>query len=1082
MLKLIIGPDWTANRDLILSMIAEDVKDRMGGRILMVPELISHDTERRLCAAAGDTASRFAEVLSFTRLGKRVADQAGRGAVECLDDGGRVVAMAAAAWQLHSKLKAYAALETKPEFLTELVDAVDEFKRCCITSEDLRAAAFQTTGSLAQKLEELSLLLENYDSICSRGKRDPRDQMTWLLEQMEEGSFAEEHTFYIDGFPDFTRQHMAILKHLICASPNVTISLNCDVVSSQKMAFEKVGGTARQILDIAQRAGVPIQIIRNPGREDTLQPIRESLFQGKLQNPCDALHVFREESVYRECMRVAEQILELVHGGCRYRQISIVCADLQTYRNTLDFVLRRCGIPAYLSGTEDILQKSVMATVLSALDAALGGMERQDVLTYLKSTLSPLDLEVCDQVENYAILWGIRGSDWAKPWQKHPEGLQGQWDETAVRQLEQLNAARELAIDPLARLQQAFRGARKMSDQVMAVYAFLEEIHLAQRLELLAEQMDTEGDNRSAQILNQLWEILVGALEQMHDVLGDTVWNAECFCRLFILLLGQYKVGTIPPVLDAVMVGPVSAMRCQQSDHLFVMGAMEGSLPGYCGSKGVLSDQERVALRQMGVPLTGGAMDGLQAELSDIYGVFCGAQKSVTVSCPAGEPSFVYRRLEEFAGRKQDLPELLGSAQANPEEAGAFLAHRGLSEAAQTLSVEPLYEKLRAQAAYRMGALKSDTVGGLYGTRLRLSASQVDRLAECRLSYFLQYGLRARERKEASIDPAEFGTYVHAVLENTAKKVTENGGFHRVSLEQTLAWAAEYSDAYAAEVFGQLDSRRIEYLFRRNGQELDLIVRELWRELSQSKFEPVGFEVGFDAGREMKAIQIHGRHMDALLRGFVDRVDSWQENGKNYFRVVDYKTGAKSIDYCDLFNGIGLQMLLYLFALEQQGQSIVGSGAVPAGVQYFPARVPYINLDGPAAAEGTSERAKAWVRSGLLLEDEQALAAMDPTEDFSYLCCKRGKDGELTGDLFDAAQLRQLRGYLSLLLGQMADEIASGRIDANPYTRGSSHDACKYCPYGTICRQDAEAGRRNYKAMSRDSFWEQIGKELTRNG
>ena len=70
----------------------------------------------------------------------------------------------------------------------------------------------------AQKLEELSLIMESYDAMCVRGKRDPRDQMTWLLEQLEAGTFGQEHVFYIDGFPDFTRQHMAILEHLICVS------------------------------------------------------------------------------------------------------------------------------------------------------------------------------------------------------------------------------------------------------------------------------------------------------------------------------------------------------------------------------------------------------------------------------------------------------------------------------------------------------------------------------------------------------------------------------------------------------------------------------------------------------------------------------------------------------------------------------------------------------------------------------------------------------------------------------------------------------------------------------------------------
>ena len=74
MLHLLLGRDWTANRDAVLGRIADDVKQRAPGRILIVPELISHDMERRLCAWAGDTASRYAEVLSFTRMARRVAE------------------------------------------------------------------------------------------------------------------------------------------------------------------------------------------------------------------------------------------------------------------------------------------------------------------------------------------------------------------------------------------------------------------------------------------------------------------------------------------------------------------------------------------------------------------------------------------------------------------------------------------------------------------------------------------------------------------------------------------------------------------------------------------------------------------------------------------------------------------------------------------------------------------------------------------------------------------------------------------------------------------------------------------------
>ena len=152
MLKLLLGTDWKVNRDEVLKRIAGDVHACRKGCILMVPELISHDMERRLCQAAGDSASLYAEVLSFTRLARRVADSVGCAAEECLDDGGRVVAMASAVRQLSSRLKAYASVQTRPEFLTELVDAVDEFKRCCISSEDLMAASRQSEGGFARSL------------------------------------------------------------------------------------------------------------------------------------------------------------------------------------------------------------------------------------------------------------------------------------------------------------------------------------------------------------------------------------------------------------------------------------------------------------------------------------------------------------------------------------------------------------------------------------------------------------------------------------------------------------------------------------------------------------------------------------------------------------------------------------------------------------------------------------------------------------------------------------------------------------------------------------------------------------------
>ncbi|MBO4937403.1 MAG: PD-(D/E)XK nuclease family protein [Oscillospiraceae bacterium] len=1085
MLHLLLGTDWTANRDEVLRRISLDVQNEKAGRILMVPELISHETERRLCAAAGDTASRFAEVLSFTRLARRVADELGGAAEECLDNGGRVVAMASGARQLASRLKAYASVESRPEFLTGLIDAVDEFKRCCISAQDLMEASVRTEGTLAQKLEELSLLLESYDALCLRGKRDPRDRETQLLEQMELGDFAEKHVFYIDGFPDFTRQHLAILEHLIKVSPEVTVSLNCDRVDSHLLAFEKAGSTASQILRCARRAEVDVKIEIIPENSIPLSSMRSRLFQGSISEGelKDILRVCRADSPYEECLAAAEWILERIRSGCRYRDITVVCGDIAAYQPLVNLAFRRCGIPVYLSGTEDILGKSVVATVISAMDAALGGFDQRDVMRYLRSVLSPVEPDTCDLLENYAVTWGIRGNRWQEEWKNHPDGLSAVWDEESEVLLQRLNEARELAVAPLGRLRRGFLDAKCLKDQVLALYGLLEDIQLEQRLAALAQELDAAGDNRSAQILNQLWEILLNALEQLHDVLGETHWDTETFTRLFQLLLSQYDVGTIPPVLDAVQVGPVSAQRLHQEKHLIILGAQEGNLPGYTGSAGVLSDQERVTLRELGVPLTGGAMEGIQAEFAEIYGVFCGAMESVSVYSSGAQPSFVCRRLADMAGGEKEVKPTLGAALADRFEAAAWLARWNAGSIARTIGVDAEFEEVCRRRAYTLGTVQREQIDKLYGKTLNLSASQIDRQAECRLSYFLKYGLRAKERKEATVDPAEFGTYVHAVLENTARCIRDMGGFRKVSLEETLQIAARFSDEYAREHFGQLDSERIAYLFRRNGQELRMVVQELWEELQESQFQPADFEVNFGSEGGLPAIALPGTRMNAILRGFVDRVDTWQQGGNSYYRVVDYKTGKKDFDYCDVFNGVGLQMLLYLFALQECGEEVVGGRPVPVGVQYFPARVPFVSTDGRLTEEELEkERFKDRKRKGLLLKDEQILQAMEPGENPRRLCYTVRKDGTMVGDLADRDQMKQLKAYIFRVLGRMVDEIASGNVEPNPYTRGTSHSACAFCPYGSVCHEASVEGRRNYKTMTSHRFWEEIGKEMDRNG
>lgn len=1085
MLTLLLGTDWKSNREYILQMLSRDVSAQKGGRIWMVPELVSHQTERDLAQYVGNASSRFAEVVSFSRLANRISDKTGSAMLECMDNGGRLVAMASTTRILHSKLKAYAQFETKPEFLLSLLDMVDEFKRYCITSADLLYASKQTQGTLAQKLEELSLILETYDTLTSRGKRDPRDQLFWVLDMLESSDFAKKHTFYFDGFSDFSVQQMDIVYHLLSNSAQVVLCLNCDAPGSRCLAYEKAGDTALEILSYVQRNQIPYEIKTVPANPSALSQVTDSLLQGTIvEGACaQCLQVVAAESNSDACTYTIERIVGLIQNGCRYRDISIVCADFQGMKNPVEAALNKAQIPYYLSGTDDILEMPVIHTVLSALDAALGGFRQKDMIRYLKSFLSPLPLSDSDRLENYALLWSVDGSKWLQNWDMHPRGLGEEWSSSDENTIKMLNEGRGKAVKPLEQLSQDFKNAIGVQQQVMALYSFLQNIRFDDRLRKLADSMDDQGKRREAQILNQLWEILLTALEQLYDAQKDTSWDSENFVRLLRLLLSQYDVGTIPSVLDAVTVGSFHAMRYQKTKHLFVLGASEGVFPSYGVTKGLLNDQERVQLKKIGIPVNSGALDELQTEFSLIAEVFANATESITVLCSDGHPSYIYTRLKRLAGGETIANAQLGAALRVPVEAASKLVSQKNRQDAQELGIEELYDFIDEKQHHSLGKIQREHILNLYGSKLRLSASQIDKLAECRLHYFLRYGLSAKERKPVKIDPAEFGTYVHAVLEECARAVLELGGFKNVSLEKTLEITTELSAKYFAERFSQMDSERLSYHFQKNTREVQMIVEELWSELQNSSFQAVDFELSFGDDGQMPAVDIPSKTFDAQLRGFVDRVDIWDNGTKPYVRVVDYKTGKKDFDYCDIYNGIGLQMLLYLYALQDGGAQRYGQTPSVAGVQYFPARVPLLSADGAMDEDEVSKaRAKAFKRRGLLLSDKEVLYAMEPTDHPQRLNYTTKKDGTISGDLATASQFAVLKKYIYHLLEKIVDEIASGNVTPNPYTRGSTHNACAYCPYGQICHPDQVEGRRNYQAMSSERFWSEIERKEYTNG
>ena len=1084
MLTLLLGEDRQAGLAELIGTICERAQAGEDNQILIVPEQYSFEAERTLCQTGGDGISRFAEVLSFTRLASRVFSIYGGVSEEYLDEGGRLLCLYLAADRVKSQIKYYAASLLRPEFLKQLGKMLEEFMTYCVTPPQLLQAAGQMTGQQSQKLTELGLFYESYLSVCKTGRSDPVTRMARLAETLEQEDYCAGRRFYLAGFSDFTSVQLRILDAILPQAEETRVYLCTD--GSDSGSFTCGTQTAKTLSRMAARRNVEVSRLRVKEKTDRSAALSfwltHVLEPGStvMDDQAEAVTLSQADSPAHACELAAGVIQKLVRSGARWREIAVAYTD-EGYVRALRPMLQRAGIGAYFAGTVDILQKPLLQAVLSAMQAA-SRFSYEDVMQYLKSGFSPLTADACDRLERYAYFWNIRGSQWLSDWTRHPDGFGHEFTDETQQTLLELNTWRAGGLEPLEALHKAWLSGRTVSERLRALSGFLEQTHFPETACEQTNELYRQGAAQAAQEQEQLYEILLTAMEQAELVLGGQEMELELFLQMFRMLLGCYQVGSIPANLDEVLVGSLDAMRALRSEYLLVLGADEGAFPAFSQAEGLLSDSERRSLLSLGVTLSPCAEERLERELGWTQLALQSARKRVWLISGSDQPSYLMARTKAILPRCGML--LQGDCRFVPDRRA--LAAEAIREG-ETWPLDPLTLQIKYEMEKRCGfsvsAISRETVQGLYGEKVGLSASKLDQFAGCRYAFFLRYGLKLEPWRQASFDAPVFGTFAHHVLECTVRDVMEQGGFHEVSRETVLRIAARHMDEYAKNFMpaAQQTDERCDYLFRRNREEVLGIVENVADELRVSRFTPRDEELAFSDNGKLPPVIVETPDGQAVLSGFVDRVDTLDTPDGGYFRVIDYKTGHKEFDYTDLLCGQGLQMLLYLFAIERSKGKYAAAGRRPAGVLYVPGRVDVVSLE-PGAGEAalSKKRQKDLVRQGLLLRDEDVLQAMEPGDKPVFLPYEQNKKGELEGSLATREQFALLEQFVAGSLRDLAGQIFSGAVAPNPIVRGPKVSSCMYCDYQSACHKDAcRVAARFMKKVKAEEFWQTLERRKT---
>ena len=1073
-------------------------------QVLLVPEHATHEAELDLCRALGDTASRDAEVLSFQSLATRVLSLTGGIADITLDNGGKILTMRRALQDVSSFLTVFARPSQRPAFLRELVALADELYAYRIPPALLLQQVRDIPGAAGDKLRSTALLFSAYDARLHSGDFDARSKVHKLCDSLPDSGYLVGKDLYIDGFSYFNRTEEDILATALKQAHSVTVTLLGD--DSDPQLFSNGVRQCHRLRKLATECGCKCEVNNLVSECGTAFSHLEKYFLGAdetWQGDAPPIAFYQANTAYSEVEYVSAQLRKLAQNGVRWRDMAVATRSMEVYGPLLEAVFRRDEIPAYISRRSDILEQPVLTLLLSAVDAVTGGFEYEDVFRCLKTGMTQLTADECDLLENYVIRWEIRGNMWLRDtdWTADPDGYSGEMTAYRREQLAEVNRLRRKVRTLFLPLSDGMKACKTVQGKAEVLYRFAEDAGTPELLRQRQDALRTHGQMQAAEEYAQIWHIFCDVLDQFVEMLGDTEVDGEEFARLLRLTLSQYAVATIPAALDEVKVNPLTRNDRHTVKHLFLLGANDHVLPTVEKSSGILDEQERELLQQQGILLSDATFDPLSNELQNIYAALVQATESLTISWCAGDeagakllPSFVVERVRklfpqaavqrEDGAYRRELP-APALALAGQKPHGALW--RYFEENGESL----VLQRMAAAAAMGRGRLSPQAVRSLYGSTIAMSASRLDRVKSCHFGYFMEYGLRAKERTRADFQAPEVGTFIHYLLENILRDVEQLG--QRPPRRELSAMVRRYTEEYAATVidgYGE-KSARFRYLFSRLRETALAIVENVLDELDNSDFCPLAFELGF-GGRAgaLPAITVTAGDTTLSVTGKVDRVDGWLKNGKLYLRVVDYKTGKKAFDLADVRYGLGIQMLLYLFALRRYGGAYFGAEVEPAGVLYLPARDVIKKADRAISPEKLHTLLQNELRrTGMVLSDPEVLTAMEHSalESPCYLPVAVRKDGTVSGlaagVLADTAQMGKMGRYVDSLLRRVAQELGSGNIDADPCRRGPQESVCDWCPFASACWFDEKRDKPKYlQKTTAEEFWTLVDKEVEDRG
>ena len=1144
-IRFIYGRAGTGKSKFCIDQIRKSIKDNeTNDLILIVPEQYTFNTENKILKLVGEPALLRTRVLSFKRMAHMVFDECGGRAKQIIKDSGRKMLIHKVLNDNIDSLDYFKKISKEQGFNEIISEIITEFKKYNINPDSLIEINEKISDAeLAEKIRELAVLYNAFETKMSSGYIDSDDELTLLSKKLLENDIFKNAEIWIDEFTTFTPQQLEIIAILAKRAKRLNITLckeDMNITNEDDVTdiFNTINSTENRLLKLMEENHIaydrPIDLNKNRGRNrfsnnEELNHIEKYFFTypfKEYMGKNETVSLYKANNIYDEIDRVAKSIITLVREkGYRYNDISVVCRNIEDYEKIISVLFKDYNIPYFLDKKIQLMSNPLIILITSAFEILMKNWSYESVFKYLKSGLSGIEIEYIDILENFVLENGVKGYKWTCK-----EILEEKWfrnndddlKEEKILIAEIMNEVRYNIIN----FHKKIEGKKKVREICKAVYELLLDLNAFDKINTWIENFEELGLEDKVKEYSQVQEIVIDILDQAVEVIGDEELEASEFFKILSSGFANQEIGVIPVAIDQVNIGDVARIKGRDVKVLYIVGINDGVLPAGKKDEGILSDRDRNLLSEIGIRLAAETKSKVFEEQFLLYTALTISSDYLVLSYPMADfegkslrPSIVIPRIKKIFPKLIEESHIYDLQQKRdvvykvsapiPTFNELILALRRDFDKEDIEEYWPdVYNWFRENSEFDnkveniFKGLNYSNVGDkvarnklrkLYENemgKLVFSVSRLEKYAECPFSYFVQYGLKAKNRKVYEFSPPDLGSFVHEVLDSFTNEVKN----------REILWSQLNNESCKKIVSEIIDKRlndegnsilnstaKYKYLAKRFKRVISRSVSVISDQIGKGEFEVFKSEFKFGSYDTGEAITLNLPSKETIyLQGVVDRIDTLDLDGSTYIRIVDYKTGSRKFDLTELYYGLQMQLLVYLDAIIRNSEYILHKQARPGAILYFKIDDPIIKGKKEMSTEEVEKEVLSALKmKGLVLKDAKVVRAMDKDIDgFSLVipaAFKKDGDFKSNSDVATEEEFNLLREYVNKVMVDLCEDMLSGDIKIHP-TKNTERAYCEFCDFSSICQFDTSIKNNKYKIINKqcnEDIWKKIKHDIS---